>query len=142
VAEPAISISVIWLDNDMIELRVAASGPGFSAQVDFYESFASLAQFAVALRGFPAQSSESRRFGLGNWHGATSGAGVEFRFSADARGHVSIVADFETDQALPEDIPPKVAFLLTAEPAGIDRFCSQLEAMRREKGAHAELPAV
>ena len=133
---------MIWLDDDMIELRVAAGGPGFSAQVDCCENFDSLAQFANSLRGFPAQSGETRRFGFGNWHGATSGAGVEFRFSADVRGHISIVAHFETDQVLPEDIPPKVAFLITAEPAGIDRFCSQLEAMRREKDAHAELPAV
>jgi len=133
---------VIWLDDELIELRVVASAPGFSAQVDLYESFSILGQLAEALRGFPARSGEARRFGLGNWHGATSGAGVEFRFSADARGQISIVAHFETHQTLPEDIPPKIAFLLRAEPAGIDRFCSQLEAMRREKGAHAELPAV
>jgi hypothetical protein len=142
MADLAISVTVLWFDEHMVELQVRACGPDyFSGQVKFYEGHSTAREFAAALRGFPEDALDTRRFGLGNWAGTTSGAGVEFRFSCDAGGHVQVVAHFKTDQALPEEVPAKVAFLLFAEPAGIDRFCAQLEALPLTKGASAELPA-
>jgi hypothetical protein len=141
MADPAISMTVLWFDEDMIEFQVRACGPNFSGQVKFYERHSVARDFAAALRGFPKHTLDTRSFGLGNWAATTSGAGVEFRFSCDAGGNIQVVAHFETEQVLPEEIPPKVAFLLFAEPAGIDRFCAELEALPLTQGATAELPA-
>ncbi len=141
MADPAISITVLWFDEHMVELQVRVCGPDFSGQVRFYEAHDSVRNFAGALRGFPEHPLETRRFGLGNWNSATSGAGVDFRFSCDSGGHVQVVAQFETDQTLPDEVPAKVAFLAYAEPAGIDRFCGQLQELPLSEGAGAELAA-
>lgn len=102
MADPAICVRVLWLDETMVEVRVRACAPEFSAEVSFYESHGFAREFSAALRGFPEHPLDTRRHALGNWHTATSGAGVEFRFSSDSAGHTQIVAQFETDQVLPK----------------------------------------
>jgi hypothetical protein len=134
-----IKIERIYIDNELIKLRVSAWNGLFGGEADVYESVGRLSEIATLLQGFPSSVTDSREFGLGSFGDDSAGGGVSLRlFCRDRSGHiaaeVSIESDFDSNGKA-----QSVNLLFLCEAAAIDVFVAQLRNVDREIASEAHL---
>jgi len=133
-----IEMTVIWFDDDLIELRVRASNGTFSGEADAYVSHSVSTDLARVLRGFPADINDGREFELGTFDPQCAGGGARFRFRClDRKGHASVEVNLRAD--VHRLGAQSAIFLVPIEAAGVDAFADELTRMPLEIGARAVL---
>ena len=132
-------VQILWFDADLTELRVHASNNHFAGMADLYINHDELAKLARAFRGFPASTKEQRDIELGNFNPNNGGGGLRLRLRCtDASGHVAVDVMLRTD---PHHTgrSETAEFSVPVEPAAIDAFIAELDAMPLKVGATAYL---
>jgi len=87
-----ITIEVIWLDQDMIEVLVSASNGYFSGLAEIYVSYDELPEMANAVRGFPSTRADIRTATLGKFEQDNVGATAMEFDCRDRQGHCVVKA--------------------------------------------------
>jgi len=138
--ERGIEVSVVWFDDDVVELQVRAGNGRFSGETRGYASPSAAADFAAAIRGFPSSASDQRSFELGTFDEQLAGGAARFEFRCrDSAGHGSILVQLRTDPR--RDERATAEFSLDVEAASVDAFVAELERLERRVGMVAKLHA-
>jgi hypothetical protein len=137
----ALRITVIWHDDDVVQLRVTGSNGRFAGQADTYVSPADFDGLPDSLVGFPSSTSDVRELELGAFGPDSAGGGVRLRFSCrDSAGHTQVEARFEGDHV--GSAPPEAALVYAEfEPAAFDQFVTGLRHIARNRSGEAILAA-
>ena len=137
-----IQISVIYTDEHLIELRVAASNGMFAGGVDVYADSDALTELAEVLRDFPAGQSDSREFEIGSFDAANAGGGAAFRFYClDSVGHAAAEVRLRSDPEVGGGVSDVVVLHVPVEAAAVDSFVVQLAGSAAVVGQTAQLEA-
>ena len=136
-----ITLSIIYIDQDLIELKVQASNGHFKGETKLYANHDSLTVFAKSIGGFPSSADDNREFSLGNFDPKYGGGGVKFNFRFyDRTGRTVVEIKLRTDEdASNFDISESAQFVIPIEAAAIDQFVKQLTNSKVEVGASATL---
>lgn len=136
-----ITINIIYIDQDLIELKVQASNGHFKGETKLYANHDSLTAFAKAIKGFPSSVDDNREFSLGNFDPKYGGGGAKFAFRFYSRTGTTVVEiKLSTDEhASNFDISESAHFVIPIETAAIDQFVKQLFSSKVEVGASATL---
>jgi hypothetical protein len=142
IDDPALRISVVWLDEHMLELRIAASDGTFAGAVDVYSNLDEPNRLAALIEGFPLSNSDSREFIFGpNYSDGGNMASVQF-VCLDSIGHVSVNIKLADSCPTSEQrITRRSEFSLTVTPSDIDTFVCELRQTKRKTWAGAILRA-
>src|SRR5689334_1776399 len=96
-----IALTVVWFDDDVVELDVRADNGRFSGEARGYASRGVAAELAKALRGFPRGGDDRRLFEIGTFDDKLAGGGARFEFACrDSAGHASVLVSLRTDPCL------------------------------------------
>lgn len=136
---PGLEIAVVYSDDDMFELRVRAANKAFSGEIYVYSTHSSPKELAGQIRGFPSSPDDTRSWELGTFDPKYAGGGSKGRLRcADRTGHAlaEITLARHEDQSDAATITLNFQF----EPASLDRFVAQLEALGVDGRKCAELP--
>ena len=136
---PGVFIEVIWLDDDVLELRVQASNGRFSATAELYAAHTEPAELAASISGFPKSTDDNREATLGTFDAKVAGGGVQLRFRCtDLLGHAEVRLDVR-QRVTNGPERESAAFSVRVEPAAVDEFVAALRRMRLQVGSSAEL---
>lgn len=137
-----LQISVVYTDEDLVELRVTASNGVFAGQVDVYADFDALTELAEVLRDFPGGRSDERAFEVGSLDSAYAGGGAGFRFYClDSVGHAAAEVRLRSDPEAGGGVSDTVVLHVPVEAAAIDAFVVQLAGVEGVVGQTARLEA-
>lgn len=131
-----IRLELIWMDDDLIEVRIHATNGRFAATADCYCSHDAIRKLAEAARGFPMSSEDRRELEIGTFESGFAGAGAKLVLRCiDLAGHaVADVAVRANSQK--SGCPGETAsFSCPIEPAAIDDFVAALGSMPLVVGA-------
>ncbi|MDR3792207.1 MAG: hypothetical protein P4L03_02390 [Terracidiphilus sp.] len=141
-------IDYLWHDEDVLQLKVAASNGLFSGSAQPYVSLGAAQEAAELLKGFPANSNDVREISFGTSGEKFAGGYVHLYFSCwDQAGHAAVEMQFESKNESWPSLPgnPGYAALQTArfragiEASAIDRFVNDLKQFLLEKNQTARL---
>ena len=137
--EHGIRIEVVWLDADLLELRVQASNGRFSAVCDLYAAHSAPSVWAASIEGFPKSADDAREVVLGTLDPKCAGGGVRMRFRCtDPVGRAEVHLDVQ--QPIGNGPERETAsFAVGIEPAAVDRFVAAARRMHSDVGSHAHL---
>ena len=135
-----VSISIVYTDEHLLELRVQAGNEAFAGQANVYADSEIARQFANLLRGFPVSSSDTREIELGTFDDAYAGGGASFRFyCVDSVGHAMVEVRLRTDPRLGVGVSDVATIHFPVQASLIDSFVGELEQMAPEVGQTAVL---
>lgn len=135
-----VTIEVIWLDDDLVEVRIAASNGRFAGATDCYCGHDTIPRLAAAARGFPSSSEDRRDLEIGTFDPAYAGGGAKLVLRCiDRTGHAIVDVVVRADPRGVAGLAETAAFSLPVEPAAIDEFVAALGRMRSVVGAVARL---
>jgi hypothetical protein len=138
-----IEISVLWFDDDIVELLVAASNENFSGQVSLYENHNAMVQLAETLSGFPACATDTRKFELGTFRPDAAGGGAIFElYCTDSVGHSEAKMQLRGDESHRDRGRETAQFFVRLEASAVDSFVRQLKVMELQRDSRAFLSAV
>ncbi|MBC8330220.1 MAG: hypothetical protein ISR76_05215 [Planctomycetes bacterium] len=135
----AIRLEVLYSDNHLVELRIQVANGRFQGQADMYVALDWATQLTGRLRGFPDSVGASREIELGNWKPDCGGGGLRLAIrTTDRAGHLAV--DLQL-RACPhsQGSEESVQFRAAVDPADIDEFVAELDAMRVKVGDCAVL---
>ena len=135
-----VTIEVIWLDDDLVEVRVAASNGRFAGAADCYCGHDTIPSLAAAARGFPSSSEDRREMEIGTFDPGYAGGGAKLVLRCvDRTGHAVVDVVVRADTRGVAGLAETASFSLPVEPAAIDEFVAALGRMRSVVGAVARL---
>jgi hypothetical protein len=133
-----LTIEIVWFDEDVVELLVSGSNGVFSGAARLYADREGLKKLSVFLKGFPQEPDERRLIEMGTFDPGFSGGGARLGLRCtDSAGHVALDVLLATQ--VENNRHQRVEFALQTEPAALDRFHTQVEALEIRVGARAEL---
>jgi len=138
--QPHISVTPIWSDEDLLELRVAASNLNFFGSVELYAQHSALKDMAALLDGFPNVASDTRCISWGATGGGYAGGYAQMSFRcSDGAGHpvadVQLISRWTSDGVPVQSVKLSMAF----EAASLDAFAANLSDLRPENRLGATL---
>jgi hypothetical protein len=135
---PQLSIELIWEDNDLEELCMAADNGEFSGLTKVYFSQGEVGMLAESIRGFPKSISQQVVFEGGSEDGSL--ARLVFR-CIDGSGHAAVRVTFVEFAAINDRAPimNRVELELRFEALALDEFCRELQLVARREKKLAEL---
>lgn len=132
-----LTLQVLWFDDDVMSVRIAASNGAFSGVADLYASPDMFARLADEFQKFPTSGADSRELELGTFDQTLAGGGTKLSLTcADALGHGILAIQLRGD---PKRGAGSADFKLSVEANAIDAFLQELRAVRLEVGAAATL---
>ena len=138
-----IEISVLWFDDDLVELQVVASSDRFAGKVALYGAHDSMMQLAENISGFPSGASDTRQFELGTFKPNSAGGGVHFEFyCTDTVGHAEVKVQLRGENIHREGEKETAQLFISVEASTVDSFVQQLKAMELQRDSTACLSAV
>ena len=138
-----IQVTIIYVDEGLIEFQVRASNGRFAGQAELYAPLEILAEFAGVLRGFPTSHTDTRKFELGTFDEAYGGGGVSFHFYCiDSLGHAMAKVKFRDDSRRWLGAIDVADFHISVEAAAIDSFTGELEKIISVVGQTAFLDGI
>ena len=124
---PRFSISVIWQDDDLVEIEAAACTEHFSGLTQVYTTYDELRTLHVSLAGFPKTFSSRVAFSAGEAD-SYSFLGVDF-YCIDQAGHAAAQITIESN--VPTNYRPqekhRVRLEMQFEPMALDWFLNALK---------------
>ena len=140
--ETGIRISVIYTEEYLLQLRVAASNGFFAGRAEVYGHHSDASDFASALRGFPSRADDVREFELGPMSIDSAAVGAKFRFyCVDPVGHSLAEVTLRHDPYRPGGSFDSAVFSIPVESSAVDMFVDQLKQMSPSVGQSAWLAA-
>lgn len=140
--ETGVDVSVLWADNDVVELRFSASNGRFSGVADLYVDHDALPRLAKTLRGFPALASDRRVYEFGTFETSFAGGGVRMVFRClDTSGHAVVEILIRTDPGQLDGREETASLAINVEAAAIDKFVDEVGRMELRGGSSSHLAA-
>jgi hypothetical protein len=136
-----IDFEIVYVEEEhCIELDVRAGNGRFAGASRFYEAPSELRRLARRLEGFPHSVGEDFRCELGSLDPEQANGGLRLLWRAPIpSGRVFVDVHIRSD-TMGEGAEIAIAdFVLTVEPAAIDRFARELASLPIEVGATARL---
>jgi hypothetical protein len=136
--------TVIWFDEDVIQLCVSAWNGTFGGTADIYEAIGDVEETAGNLVGFPRNPSDEREIIFGNFDRNCAGGGVRMRFHCvDGAGHAYVEASIDSKYDSGGTVQT-VLLSMPVEATAIDVFVQELQAVgtNRAGTAHLKGPGV
>lgn len=134
-----ISVEIVWLDEDVVELRITGSNGPFSGRTQVYGGLDALSKLAAWAKGFPQNPDERRLIELGTFDPGFAGGGARLGLRCtDAACHVALDVLLATQ--VENNRHQRAEFFLEVEPAALDAFAGQLSSLQLRKGESASLP--
>ncbi len=127
----ALTLEIVWFDEDVIELRVRCDNGRFSGTADCYAGYSIFDNFSSAVGGFPISCDDRREFELGSftssWH-----RGLRLKLMCvDRAGHaIAVVRIRNPDGSRPISQVETAELWFPVEPAAIDEFVASLGKMQ------------
>ena len=138
--DTGINLKLIWMDDDLIEVRVHASNGRFSATADCYCGLDDIAGLAEAARGFPSSSEDRRELEIGTFDSGFAGGGAKLVLRCvDRAGHAVADVALRADSRMSGRLAETASFSFPVEPAGIDDFVTALGSIPLVVGAVVSL---
>ena len=138
--DAGIKITIVWWDDDLVELEIIASNGRFAGRCRFYEQHDVFAKLAESMKDFPCLADDARKLALGNFDPACGGGGFRFEMACrDRAGHADMRVFVRADGDDTFGKPETAFFSIPVEAAGIDSFVSALEHMELKQGATVRL---
>lgn len=141
-ATPGLTLEILWLDDEAIEVRLRAANGRFSGTVECYAPHTAPRDLAATIEGFPRSAGDRREFVLGTFDAGFAGGGCRLALrcrdrSAHAVAEIELRAHAQKDGTVPES----AEFAFPVEAGAIDQFVAELLRMRLEVGSIATLRA-
>jgi hypothetical protein len=136
---PQLSIELIWEDFDLEQLRISADNGSYRGVSEVYFSNGQVGELLRSIRAFPTTISHVVVFEGGS---DDSGAMATLRFSCiDGSGHavVSVSLAQPINESGRPGVKNRVELELAFEPAALDTFCQQLDALASRASTTAVL---
>jgi hypothetical protein len=129
-----LKLKVVWKDDDMFELEVAASNGKFSGTTKVYDVSNLLYDFANSLAGFPKTHDSTLVYEAGEKDGYAYFA-MKF-YTIDNIGHLGVQITLESDVSTNRiEAKNKLTLEILTEPGLVDSFVKSLSTMaKREEG--------
>jgi len=143
--QPGIHVSRVWSDNDLIELRVDVSDGRSCFSNEVYVGHGALEDAVSSLRGFKDQIHGGLldvRFGEFGPEYAKGAFHARFHFSAGGRLLVSCEQESGFAPFGKKDVASRATLYVKSEPALLDRFISELQAVATGRNEEAHLEAI
>lgn len=135
-----VSIEVIWFDDDVVKLRVAASNGRFAGSADCYCGHDTISRFVSAACGFPSSCEDRRVMEIGTFDPSCAGGGTTLVLRCvDRSGHAVVDVIVRADPRGAAGLAETASFSFPVEPAAIDDFVTALGRMPWVVGAAASL---
>src|SRR5262245_7866284 len=140
--QPGVEVSVVWSDQDLIEVEFRASNGRFAGVVNVYADHDALSRFTKELRGFPASVADRRPYQFGNFDPSFAGGGMRMEFRClDRSGHAVVEMQLRTDPRHQAGREETASFAVRIEAAGVDAFVEELASVGSRNGRSVRLPA-
>ena len=133
-----IELSIIYIDDHLLEMRVAASNGVFSGRVDIYLAHSIVSDMMEILKGFPMDPDDSREIKFSEGEPYTLATATLRFFCINSIGHSQV------DVALHHyskggEVPANAAFSIDVNIGEIDEFSRQMANMKLAVGQTAFL---
>lgn len=138
-----LEISIIYVEEHLLELRVSASNGSFAGQAEVYAQVSVALELANILNGFPTRAHDIREFEFGTFDETYAGGGAKLRFyCVDSVGHSFAEVTLRHDSYRLGGAIDSAVFRIPVESSAIDSFVEQLKQMAAVVGHAARLEAV
>ena len=138
--DAGIKLELIWMDDDVIQVRVHASNGRFAATADCYCGLDGFARLAQAACGFPSSSEDRRELEIGTFDARIAGGGAKLVLRCiDRAGHAVADVTVRADSGMNGSPAETASFAFPVEPAAIDDFVAALRTMPLVVGAVVHL---
>jgi hypothetical protein len=135
-----IKLELIWMDDDVIQVRVQASNGRFAATANCYCDPDAFARLAQAARGFLSSSEDRRELEIGTFDARIAGGGANLVLRCvDRAGHAVADVTVRADPGMGGSPAETASFTVPVEPAAIDDFVAALRIMPLVVGAMVHL---
>ncbi len=134
-----IRITIVYLDDLVMELQVFGSNGRFSGEAETYGGHEKLKELARTIAGFPTRPQDERKFEFGTFDPEYAGGGVRLRFyCTDSWGHAGVDVEFRADPHATRHAESS-SFFIPIEAAAVDEFVGWLRGMEVIWGANVWL---
>ncbi len=143
--KPGIHISKIWLDDDVIELRIAVSDGSSLFSNRVYVGHSALAEAVAGLDLFKDQlhgGLHDLRFGELGPEWANGAFHARFHFPSPGRLYVTCEQESDFEKFGTKTVASRAKMYLKSEPALLDRFVAELQAVSSGASEEARLEAI
>ena len=122
-----LSVSYLWHDSDVLEIRVIAENADFRGTAAVYVGTGDLHEAATTLSGFPKHQLDKREITFGAFGKHSAGGAVNLRFHCrDLAGHVTCTAMIESAYG-DQEVAGSATVCVDFDPASLDEFLLQLQ---------------
>ena len=133
-------LTIVWYDEDCVELDVRVSNGTYSGASRFYESRDVLSGVADQLNGLPSASSDTRTVQLGSRDTTSGSGGIRLSLHCvSPLGACGMAALVWSGQQVRGDYRSTADLQLLFEATSLDRFVRELRAQALKVGASASL---
>jgi hypothetical protein len=140
--EVGFQLDMIWYDEDILELRVAAWNGAFGGVAQVWVGIGELDKIATDLAGFPKNPSDVRKIVLGSFGPGAAGGAASMRFyCADRAGHSYVESKIESETESAGVVQCAV-ISMPVEAAAVDVFVGELRRLERERSGTALLKGI
>ena len=129
-----LKITVLWFDEDLLELEVQVSNDLFKGRTNFYTSHDGCRELASTLRGFPSDSGDMRIHQFGGDDLPGYGSAFIRVSSQDALGHVLVQVEVTWKSAFANDVCQSAGVRLHCCLGDLDAWADQLQNLSLEIG--------
>jgi hypothetical protein len=137
--EVGFQLDVIWKDEDILELRIAAWHGAFGGVAGVWVGIGELESIAAKLSGFPKDPSDAREVVLGSFGPGSAGGAASMRFyCADRAGHAYVESKIESEGESAGVVQCAV-ISMPVEAAAVDAFVDDLRRLERDRTGTALL---
>jgi hypothetical protein len=138
---PGLSLSVVWQDESLVEISIAAVGERATCTAEIYTDYDALRNVAALLVGFPISDTDTRAFA----HGSKGVGHCECRLTRyDRSGHTVMSVEIEAPHVRKNvyEFTTKVLLEIEFEAACLDEFRVQLTQLVERRSGTATLCGV
>lgn len=125
IGEIGIHFNVIYRDNDLLEVRIAAWNGAFSGATDVYVHIGEPEDLGAKLAGFPRSNTDLREITLGTFGDQGAGGGFSMRFyCVDSSAHAFVASGIESGNKV-GGVTQSTVLAVSIEAAAVDEFVYQ-----------------
>jgi hypothetical protein len=135
----SLTLTIVWLDEHMLELELQVKSERFTGRTNFYTELDAPSILAAKLVDFPITSTDVRMHEFGTADLPGYGTAEITLCNRDSSGHLLVRVDMSWTPDSPRDLIQSAVTRVLCSPAEVDSFVSQLRSMTLEVGQSASL---